>query len=84
MNTHRVITRTKQSSKGVSVDFNFTNEMIPTLSKDWNGPEYLRVYRQRAWDSYKLLPMPTVKDEAWRRTDIHNLDVTKFSIPEGS
>lgn len=84
MTTHRVITRTKQSSKGVSVDFNFTNEMIPALSKDWNGPEYLRDYRQRAWDSYKLLPMPTVKDEAWRRTDIHNLDVTKFSIPEGS
>ncbi|OGO11397.1 MAG: Fe-S cluster assembly protein SufD [Chloroflexi bacterium RBG_16_47_49] len=83
MNTHRVITRTKQSRQIEPVDFAFTREEIPALSMNWRGPTFLKDYRERAWDSFKSLPMPTVKDEAWRRTDIHNLDVARFSIPEG-
>jgi len=82
MSIHRVITRTKQSLKNETGDFTFTPEMTPALSKNWSGPAFLRDYRQRAWNSYKSLPMPTLKDEAWRRTDIHNLDVAKFSLPE--
>ena len=82
MNTHRVITRTKQSLKAEVGDFNFTQEMIPALSKNWAGPAFLRDYRERAWHEYKTLPMPTIKDDAWRRTDIHALDVTKFSLPK--
>jgi Fe-S cluster assembly protein SufD len=83
MSTHRVITRTKQSIKAEAGDFTFTQDMIPALSKNWNGPAFLRDYRERAWAKYKTLPMPTIKDEAWRRTDIHTLNVTKFSLPEG-
>jgi len=82
MSIHRVITRTKQSLETETGDFTFTPEDIPALSKNWSGPAFLRDYRQRAWDSYKSLPMPTLKDEAWRRTDIHKLDVAKFSLPE--
>jgi Fe-S cluster assembly protein SufD len=83
MSTHRVITRTKLSVTAEAGDFVFTQEMIPALSKKWTGPAFLRDYRERAWDMYKILPMPTIKDEAWRRTDIHMLDVSKFSLPEG-
>lgn len=83
MSTHRVITRTKQSSPIETGDFTFTQEMIPALSMTWNGPAFLKDYRERAWSAYKSLPMPTIKDEAWRRTDIHSLDVAKFSLPEG-
>jgi Fe-S cluster assembly protein SufD len=82
MSIHRVITRTKPSLETETGDFTFTPEIIPALSKNWSGPAFLRDYRQRAWDSYKSLPMPTLKDDAWRRTDIHNLDVAKFSLPE--
>ena len=81
MSIHRVITRTKQSREIDNGDFNFTPEMIPALSKNWSGPEFLKDYRHRAWDAYKSLPMPTTKDDAWRRTDIHNLDKTSFSLP---
>ncbi len=84
MNTHRVITRTKQSITTEAEDFSFSPDMIPALSKNWNGPAFLRDYRERAWSAYKTLPMPTIKDEAWRRTDIHALDVSKFSLPEGN
>ena len=83
MSTHRVITRTKQSITAGAEDFAFTSDMIPALSKDWKGPEFLRDYRERAWSDFKSLPMPTLKDEAWRRTDIHALNVAKFSLPAG-
>jgi Fe-S cluster assembly protein SufD len=83
MSVHRVITRTKQSVTAEAGDFAFTQDMIPALSKNWDGPAFLRDYRERAWYQYQTLPMPTIKDEAWRRTDIHALDVTKFSLPEG-
>jgi Fe-S cluster assembly protein SufD len=58
--------------------------MVPALSINWNGPDFLREYRDRAWSAYKSLPMPTMKDEAWRRTDVHNLEIEKFSLPEGN
>jgi Fe-S cluster assembly protein SufD len=82
-NTHRIITRTKPGITIEPGDFRFTREMIPALSRDWNGPEFLREYRERAWSAYEKLPMPTIKDEAWRRTDIHTLESSRFSVPDG-
>ena len=84
MSTHRVITRARQTSRIGTDDFTFTREMIPALSNNWNGPTFLREYRERAWAAYNSLPMPTIKDEAWRRTDIHNLERVKFTLPEGN
>jgi Fe-S cluster assembly protein SufD len=81
MSTHRIVTRTKQVSTIGSSDFAFSREMVPALSSNWNGPAFLRDYRERAWSAFKSLPMPTVKDEAWRRTDIHGLEMAKFAIP---
>ena len=81
MNTHRVITRRKQVDTVEALDFRFTSDMVPALSPGWDGPAFIRDYRERAWADYKKLPMPTVKDEAWRRTDIHTLDVSRFSLP---
>lgn len=81
MSTHRVITRSKQNISAESGDFTFTREMVPAFSEKWSGPDFIKEYRERAWSAYKSLPMPTIKDEAWRRTDIHNLNVTKFRLP---
>jgi len=81
MSVHRVITRTKPGIPTDAGDFTFTPEMIAALSSGWKGPRFIRDYRQRAWEAYKSLPMPTLKDEAWRRTDIHNLAMSKFILP---
>lgn len=81
MSTHRVVTRSKPSIISEPGDFNFTKEMIPALSNHWSGPTFLREYRAHAWDTYKALPMPTIKDEPWRRTDIRGLDIEKFTLP---
>jgi Fe-S cluster assembly protein SufD len=84
MSTHRVITRTKKSDQTESSDFTFTEQMVPAFSANWHGPSFLKEYREKAWNSFKSLPMPTIKDEAWRRTDIHNLDAAKFVLPDGN
>ncbi len=81
MTTHRVITRGKQAAPAQPADFTFSEAMIPALAKDWDGPAFLKEYRERAWSLYKTLPMPTLKDEPWRRTDIHGLDVAGFKLP---
>ncbi len=83
MSTHRVITRTKPSVAVETPDFRFTRDMIPALSLGWDGPEFIREYRERAWSDFKRMPMPTLKDEPWRRTDIHALEVSKFILPAG-
>jgi Fe-S cluster assembly protein SufD len=84
MSIHRVVTRTKLTNKTEAIDFPFTREMIPALAVNWKGPTFLRDYRERAWEAYTTIPMPSVKDEAWRRTDIHSLDVANFSLPDGN
>jgi Fe-S cluster assembly protein SufD len=83
MSTHRIITRTKPGVAAETGDFRFTPEMIPALSKNWSGPAFLREYRERAWSAFERLPMPTIKDEPWRRTDIHALESSRFILPEG-
>jgi Fe-S cluster assembly protein SufD len=84
MSIHHVRTRSSKTRKNEAGDFPFNREMIPALSAGWNGPAFIRDYRERAWESYVNLPMPTVKDDAWRRTDIHGLDVESFNLLEGS
>ncbi len=83
MSTHRIITRTKPTVTEEPGDFRFTQAMIPALGSEWIGPEFLRDYRQKAWSLYQSLPMPTIKDEPWRRTDIRGLEVGRFSVPDG-
>ena len=84
MSTHRVITRSKPGGTTVDEDFVFNSESIPALSKSWDGPDFLREYREEAWSVYKSLPMPNTKDEAWRRTDIHALNRSKLRLPDGN
>ncbi len=47
----------------------YTLETVKALSKANDEPQWLREARESAWELYETLPMPTTKDEAWRRTD---------------
>lgn len=42
----------------------------------------LAEYRQRAWQAYTRTAMPVTTDEAWRRTDIHQLPADGFAFPK--
>jgi Fe-S cluster assembly protein SufD len=75
-----VIKRTRGDGRSILREFPFTQEMIPSLSPDWVGPEYLRDYRSKAWEAFNQLSLPTNRDEAWRRTDIGSLKIDSFRL----
>jgi Fe-S cluster assembly protein SufD len=75
-----VVTRTTRLQPAELSQFQFTREMAPALSGD-GYPDFLRDYRLRAWQAFEDLPMPTITDEAWRRTDIRGLQAGAFRLP---
>jgi Fe-S cluster assembly protein SufD len=46
---------------------------VEALSERFHEPDWLRQMRLDAWDLYESLPMPTTRDEAWRRTDYRSI-----------
>jgi len=58
-------------------DFTFTEDQVRSngLSED------LRSYREKAWKIFQATPIPEVKEEAWRRTDLKGLHADAFRLP---
>ena len=81
MAARTVITRDRREISADGKQFNFTREMAPSLAPGWDGPAFLRQYRQLAWEAFEKLPIPTPKDEAWRRTDLRGMAVDTFRLP---
>lgn len=52
---------------------NYTRDDVVALSNANNEPQWLREARLAAWEIYETLPMPTLKDEEWRRTDYRSI-----------
>ena len=77
-----VVTRTRQAEPKTTNEFTFSREMIPQYVG--GKAEYLQEYRSNAWDIYQSLPMPTLKDEPWRRTDLRGLDMSSFRLPSNA
>ena len=75
--TPRVVTRVVRREGATLKDFAFSADMVRVddLSK------HLTQYRQDAWAAYQALPMPTLKDEAWRRTDLSGMPSDRFHLP---
>src|SRR3712207_2920495 len=55
-----------------------TAETIRTLSAFKNEPAWLTEKRLSAWRTFEKTPMPTLRDEAWRYTDISDVRVEDF------
>ncbi len=62
--------------------FAFTKEMIPNYSNGAKEATFLTRYRQKAWKLYEKQGLPQTTEEAWRRTDIGNLQTGSFSLPD--
>ncbi|MGD0878078.1 MAG: Fe-S cluster assembly protein SufD [Anaerolineales bacterium] len=69
-----VITRSRHPEP-VTRAFAFTSDLVPV-------EEALKDYRQHAWETYTRLAMPSMTEEAWRRTDLHLLPAETFRLPE--
>src|SRR5918998_5135559 len=59
-------------SKGMS------EETVKALSSLKSEPNWLTEKRLEAWRSFERLPMPTLRDEAWRYTDISDVKIEDF------
>jgi Fe-S cluster assembly protein SufD len=59
-------------SKGIS------EETVKALSSLKSEPGWLTEKRLEAWRTFEDLPMPTLRDEAWRYTDISDVRIEDF------
>src|SRR5919107_1888228 len=59
-------------SKGIN------QETVKALSSFKDEPDWLTENRLEAWRSFESLPMPTLRDEAWRYTDISDVTIEDF------
>jgi Fe-S cluster assembly protein SufD len=68
-----IVSKTRQ--KGLlAKNFLFTAEMVKNSG-------VLAGYRSNAWQAFKSIPFPTLSEEAWRRTDLHELPADIFHLP---
>ena len=70
-----VVSRSRRAVSGPK-EFNFTEADVR------KGTDFLASYRASAWSAFQRLPLPVTTDEAWRRTDIHQLPADKFKFSE--
>jgi Fe-S cluster assembly protein SufD len=67
-----VLTRARRPEPAVRT-FPFTSGMLPHGALD--------DYRAHAWETYTRLAMPSVTEEAWRRTDLRDLPADRVHLP---
>lgn len=53
-------------------------QRVDELTSKFSEPNWVRDIRLQAWEAYLQTPMPDSKTEAWRRTDLSGLDLTKL------
>ena len=56
-----------------------SEETVKALSSFKDEPGWLTEKRLEAWRAFEALPMPTLRDEAWRYTDISDVSPEDFS-----
>ena len=68
------------------VEFRFSAEDVRAASRRLAEPSWLADRRMAAWETWESLPLPTVQDEPWRRTDLRGLPADRVGLKpsEGS
>lgn len=81
-----VITTGRRAAKPGLDRFLYTRADVEALSAKLGEPGWLLRRRLEAWEKFESLPMPTVGDEAWRRTDLRSLRAGEFALaaPNGN
>jgi len=73
MTSRVVIRRPGETKRERIAEFSFGESDVRAVSHRLGEPAWLLDYRLRAWQTYRRLPMPSLTDEAWRRTDLRGL-----------
>lgn len=79
-----VITTGRRKEEPKAAEFIFPRVEVEALSKAKKDAPWYARRRLSAWKTYHAIPMPTLNDEAWRRTDIRplNWDALLRSMPQ--
>jgi Fe-S cluster assembly protein SufD len=56
----------------------FTKDAVEKLSASLGEPAWMLEFRLQAFAVYEATPMPTTKDEAWRRTNLRQMKFNEF------
>ncbi|MFV1859913.1 MAG: Fe-S cluster assembly protein SufD [Anaerolineales bacterium] len=78
MSTDPKLKRKRIVRRSTAPEFQFAFEQVAKASEALNEPGWLRERRKSAWKAWESLPLPTVKDEPWRRTDLRNIPADRF------
>ena len=60
----------------------FSEEAVRALNERRDEPKWMQERRLEAWKIYDSMPMPTLQDEEWRRTNLRALklnDIAPFA-----
>ncbi len=57
----------------------FTEDAVRQLSASLDEPEWMLEFRLKAFGVYENTPMPTINDEAWRRTSLRRLNLDEIN-----
>jgi Fe-S cluster assembly protein SufD len=60
----------------VSAIHTIARERVEQLASQGAEPGWLKGRRLSAWESYLSMPMPTMRDELWKKTDISALELS--------
>jgi Fe-S cluster assembly protein SufD len=82
MTERTVIRRKRQVTSDEPGAFPFDELSVRRISTRLKEPKWLLDKRLDAWAAFKATPMPTVKDEPWRRTDIRSLPASQLALRE--
>lgn len=62
----------------------FTQEAFDAFVAAREEPAWLHDLRRAVWQRFQQLPMPSVRDEEWMRTDVRLFRLDRFSLPDPS
>src|SRR3990172_10476391 len=60
----------------------FTQQAFDAFLAARDEPVWLTDIRRRAWRRFNELPMPSVREEEWMRTDIRLFKLDRFHLPD--
>lgn len=80
MSFTKTIQRARVVRKKEALEYSFTEKDARLISTRLDEPAWLAKRRLDAMEAYRSIPMPTLSDEPWRRTDIRGLPAEQLSV----
>jgi hypothetical protein len=59
----------------------FTRAAFEAFLESRREPQWLIDRRRAAWEAFAAMPLPDMKQEEWRRTDVRLLRLDRFGLP---